>query len=157
MSDADVQSYQSDLSDQQSVVKVQPGEQLGELQLLEGLVIPSANNFAESMARWDAGSIDAFVAKMNARAQALHLAHTKFADPAGASAASVSTPTDLMKLGMAAMQNEVFAQVVAMGQVNLPVAGTVYNVNHVLAQDGIVGIKTGSGRHRRANLLVAAD
>ena len=157
MTDADVQSYQSDLSDQQSVVKVQAGEQLSELQLLQGMLIPSANNFAETVARWDAGSIDAFVAKMNTRALALHLTHTKFADPAGASAASVSTPTDLMALGMAAMQNDVFAQIVAMGQVNLPVAGTVYNVNHVLAQEGIVGIKTGSGLNSGANFLFAAN
>src|SRR5690348_16078687 len=129
LTDTDVQSYQSDLSDQQSVVKVQAGEQLTELQLLQGMLIPSANNFAETIARWDAGSVGAFVNKMNTRAAALHLTHTKFADPSGASAASVSTPTDLMNLGMAAMRNEVFAQVVAMGQVNLPVAGTVYNVN----------------------------
>jgi serine-type D-Ala-D-Ala carboxypeptidase (penicillin-binding protein 5/6) len=139
------------------VVKVQAGEQLTELQLLQGMLIPSANNFAETIARWDAGSISAFVTKMNTRAAALHLTHTKFADPSGASAASVSTPTDLMNLGMAAMRNEVFAQVVAMGQVNLPVAGTVYNVNHVLGQSGIVGIKTGSGLNSGANFLFAAN
>ena len=80
----DVQSYESDLADKQSVVQVLAGEQLSELQLLQGMLIPSANNFAETLARWDAGSIDAFVAKMNSRSSALHLAHTKFADPSGA-------------------------------------------------------------------------
>src|SRR5260370_39841572 len=78
MSDADVQADQSDLRYQRSGVKVQAGEQLSELQLLQGMLIPSANDFAASIARWDAGSIDAFVAKMNAPAQALHLAHTQF-------------------------------------------------------------------------------
>jgi D-alanyl-D-alanine carboxypeptidase (penicillin-binding protein 5/6) len=157
LTDADVQSYQSDLSDKQSVVKVQAGEQLNELQMLQGMLIPSANNLAETVSRWDAGSIDAFVAKMNSRAAALHLTHTKFADTSGASAGSLSTPTDLMNLGMVAMQKEVFAQVVAMGQANLPVAGTVYNVNAVLGQSGIVGIKTGSGLDSGASFLFAAN
>ena len=33
--------------------------------MLEGLLIHSANNFADSLATWDAGSIPAFVVKMN--------------------------------------------------------------------------------------------
>jgi D-alanyl-D-alanine carboxypeptidase (penicillin-binding protein 5/6) len=121
------------------------------------MLIPSANNLAETIALWDAGSIPAFVAKMNARAAAMHLTHTRFADSSGASAASVSTPTDLLSLGMAAMQNPVLAQIVAMGQVTLPVAGTVYNVNALLGTDGIFGIKTGSGLNAGANFLFAAN
>jgi D-alanyl-D-alanine carboxypeptidase (penicillin-binding protein 5/6) len=157
LTDADVQSYETDRKDQQSVVPVQAGETLTELQALQGLLIPSANNLAETIARWDTGSIEPFVAKMNARAAALHLTHTKFADVAGASPSSVSTPTDLVNLGMVAMQNDVFVQVVAMGQATLPVAGTVYNVNSVLGQSGIVGIKTGSGLNTGANYLFAAN
>jgi D-alanyl-D-alanine carboxypeptidase (penicillin-binding protein 5/6) len=157
MSDADVRSYESDLAEQQSVVKVQTGEQLTLFQVLEGMLIPSANNLAETVARWDAGSTDAFVVKMNKRAADLHLTHTKFADTSGASPASVSTPSDLTTLGMAAMQNEVFAQIVARGQVTLPVAGTVYNVNGLLGQGGIIGIKTGSGLNTGANFLFAAN
>src|SRR6267378_4545173 len=157
ITDADVRGYESDLRDQQSVVKVEVGEQLTLFQVLEGMLIPSANNLAETAARWDSSSIDAFVTKMNKRAADLHLTHTKFADTSGASAASVSTPTDLTYLGMVAMQNDVFAQIVARGQVDLPVAGTVYNVNGVLGQGGIVGIKTGSGLNTGANFLFAAN
>ena len=156
ITDVDVQAYQSDLKDQQSVARVEVGETLTELQLLEGMLIPSANNFAETLARWDAGSVDAFVAKMNAKATALHLAHTKFADASGASAGSVSTPTDLLSLGMVAMQNDVFAQVVGLAQVGLPVAGTVVNVNGELGKGGVIGIKTGSGLNSGANYLYAA-
>jgi D-alanyl-D-alanine carboxypeptidase (penicillin-binding protein 5/6) len=157
LTDADVQSYQSDTNDKQSTVKVLAGEQLTELQLLQGMLIPSANNLAETIARWDAGSIDAFVAKMNATAASLHLTHTKFADTSGASAGSVSTPTDLVRLGMAAMNLPVFTEVVGTAQVNLPVAGLVYNVNGLLGQSGIVGIKTGSGLNTGANFLFAAN
>ena len=157
MTDADVQSYQNDLRDQQSVVRVEAGEQLTLFQVLEGILIPSANNLAETAARWDAGSIDAFVTKMNNRAAALHLAHTRYADPSGASPSSVGTPSDLTSLGMVAMQNAVFARIVGMGQADLPVAGTVYNVDADLGQDGIIGIKTGSGLSTGANFLFAAN
>jgi D-alanyl-D-alanine carboxypeptidase (penicillin-binding protein 5/6) len=157
ITDADVQSYQTDLANKESVVIVQAGEQLTELQLLEGLLIPSANNFAETLARWDAGSVDAFVASMNKRAGELHLAHSTFADTSGASAKSVSTPTDLLALGMAAMKLEVFAQVVGMTEANLPLAGRVFNVDAALGQSGIIGIKTGSGLAEGANFLFAAQ
>ena len=156
ITDADVQSYITDFANKESTARVQAGEQITELQLLQGMLIPSANNFAEMLARWDTGSIDAFVAKMNARATALHLTHTKFADTSGANPATVSTPSDLMSLGMAAMKQEVFAQVVGMASAELPVAGTVYNVDGVLGQSGIVGIKTGSGLNTGANFLFAA-
>jgi serine-type D-Ala-D-Ala carboxypeptidase (penicillin-binding protein 5/6) len=156
LTDTDVQSYNADAANKESVVLVRAGEQITELQLLQGMLIPSANNLSETLARWDAGSIDALVAKMNARAVALHLTHTKFADTSGANPGTVSTPTDLMSLGMTAMKQEVFAQVVGMASAELPVAGTVYNVNGVLGQSGIVGIKTGSGLNTGANFLFAA-
>jgi D-alanyl-D-alanine carboxypeptidase (penicillin-binding protein 5/6) len=157
ITDADVQSYLTDQADKESVVAVQAGEQLTELELLEGLLIPSANNFAETLARWDAGTIDKFVAAMNKRAAELNLTHTKFADTSGASPQTLSTPSDLMRLGMEAMKQEVFAQIVQMAQADLPVAGLVYNVNAALGQSGIIGIKTGSGLAEGANFLFAAD
>lgn len=158
LTDVDVQSYRSDVAGNQSTVPVEAGEQLTELQALEGMLIPSGNNLAETLARWDAGSISSFVAKMNARAAALHLTHTTFADVSGASPGSVSTPSDLVTLGMTALQTqEVIGQIVAMGQAQLPVAGTVYNVDAVLGQSGIVGIKTGSGLNSGANFLFAAN
>ena len=156
ITDADVQYYRADFADKQSVAAVMSGEQITELQLLQGALIPSANNFAETLARWDAGSVDAFVAKMNEQATAMHLTHTKFVDTSGANPGTVSTPSDLMLLGMTAMKQEVFAQVVGMAVAALPVAGTVYNVDGVLGQSGIVGIKTGSGLNSGANFLFAA-
>jgi len=157
ITDQDVRAYQADKAGQQSVVEVTSGEQLSELQLLEGLLIPSANNFAFTLANWDAGSLDAFVVKMNKRSKDLNLAHTRFADPAGAAAQTVSTPSDLVALGMTAMNQEVFAQIVAMTSAKLPVAGTVYNVDYALGQSGIIGIKTGSGFNQGANFLFAAS
>ena len=82
---------------------------------------------------------------MNARAAALGLTHTHFNDTAGADAGTVSNPRDLFKLAVQAMKNPVIAKIVAETQADLPVAGIRPNVNAFLGQDGIVGIKTGSG------------
>src|SRR5207245_8128967 len=157
ITDQDVRVYQADKADQQSVVEVRSGEQLTEFQALEGLLIPSANNFAFTLANWDMGSVDKFVAKTNKRAGELGLSHTKFADPAGASVQTVSTPSDLVALGVIAMNQEVLAQIVAKTSAKLPVAGTVYNVNYALGQSGLIGIKTGSGFNQGANFLFAAS
>ena len=156
MSDQDVATYTADALQGQSVVPVVLGEKLTEFEALQALLIPSGNNIAETLARWDAGSVPAFVSKMNQRATSLHLTQTTFVDPAGLSTQTVSTPADLLAMGMAAMQQEVLAQVVGLAEATLPVAGTVYNVNASIGQSGIIGIKTGSGLNSGATFLFAA-
>jgi D-alanyl-D-alanine carboxypeptidase (penicillin-binding protein 5/6) len=157
ITDQDVASYAADKAGGQSVVRVTVGERLSEFDALQALLIPSGNNIAETLARWDAGSVAAFVTKMNQQAAALHMTKTTFADPAGVSTQTVSTPADMVAMGMAAMRHEVLAQIVNEAQTTLPVAGTVYNVNAALGRSGIIGIKTGSGLDSGANFLFAAS
>src|SRR6266571_2956285 len=128
LTDADVAAYQASAANGESLVPVQAGEQLTELKALEALLIPSANNIALTLARWNAGSLPAFVTKMNAEAKTLGMSHTTFADASGASPQSVSTPSDLVILGMQAMKLPVFALIVSLPSASIPVAGTVYNV-----------------------------
>jgi len=141
---ADVSDYVADHAAGQSVVAVQAGESLTERQALEGLLLPSGNNIATLLARWDAGSERAFVAKMNAQARTLGLDHTHYADASGAQPATVSTAADQLRLAMLALGLPAFAQIVAMPEVTLPVAGRQYNVNALLGKLGIIGVKTGS-------------
>jgi serine-type D-Ala-D-Ala carboxypeptidase (penicillin-binding protein 5/6) len=140
----DVAIYRSDLAGGQSVVAVRAGERLTERQALEGLLLPSGNNIATLLAQWDASSEAAFVAEMNAQARALGLVHTRYSDASGVQAATVSTAADQLRLAMRALELPAFAQIVAMPQVTLPVAGLQYNVDALLGSDGIVGVKTGS-------------
>jgi D-alanyl-D-alanine carboxypeptidase (penicillin-binding protein 5/6) len=152
----DVADYQTRHDNGESSVRVAAGEQLNEFQLLEGLLVPSANNFADLIARWDAGSVPPFVDKMNAKARALGLRSSFFADPSGLDPRTVSTPTDLVRLGVVAISNQMIADVVSEGQAQLPVAGTVYNVDYALGQGGIAGIKTGSSPQAGACFLFSA-
>jgi len=154
---ADVADFQARQAAGESVLKVSAGEQLSELDALQGLLVPSGNNIASVLAKWDAGSVDAMVKKMNARATAMGLAHSTFADTAGVSAQTTSNPRDLFRLGVEAMKIPVIAKVVGEVQANLPVAGVVYNVDYVLGQDGIIGIKTGSGPEFGANFVFASS
>ncbi|MCL4422198.1 MAG: D-alanyl-D-alanine carboxypeptidase [Actinobacteria bacterium] len=141
---ADVALEQTEAAQQDSVVAVAPGETLTEYQALQALLIPSGNNIAMVLADWDAGSEAAFVAKMNAKAKALGMVHTHYADVSGISGSTVSTATDQLILTKVVMANPVFAHIVGEAQVTLPVAGVQENYDYNLGKDGFVGTKTGS-------------
>lgn len=140
----DVTDYQNDLKDGDSVLKVTQGENLTEKQLLEGLLLPSGDNVATTLGRWVSGTDAAFVAQMNETAKSLGMTSTHYEDSSGVSPATTSNAVDQIKMAQAAMQDPTFREIVAMPQVTLPVAGTVYNVNGMLGKHGVVGIKTGS-------------
>ena len=128
----------------ESVVPIAAGERLTERQALLALLLPSANNVAAVLARWDAGSADRFVARMNATARSLGMAHTRYTDPSGYDDATVSTAVDQVRIVDRAMRLPAFASIVATPSATLPVAGTVDTTNALLGHDGFVGVKTGS-------------
>jgi D-alanyl-D-alanine carboxypeptidase (penicillin-binding protein 5/6) len=131
---------------EESVVPIVAGEQLTERQALQALLLPSANNIATVLARWDSGSSARFVAEMNATARSLGMTRTRYTDPSGYDDATVSTATDQMRIVGRAMGLAVFANIVAEPSATLPVAGTVHNTNTLLGRNGFVGVKTGSDK-----------
>jgi D-alanyl-D-alanine carboxypeptidase (penicillin-binding protein 5/6) len=140
---------------EQSVARVRAGERLSERQALEALMLPSADNVAAMLAAYDAGSVEAFVAQMNRQARALGMRSTTYTDPSGFKHTTVSTATDQLKLAQVAMRNPTFAAIVDMRAATLPVAGSVFNYNGLLGEDGYVGIKTGSDEAAGGCLLFA--
>jgi D-alanyl-D-alanine carboxypeptidase (penicillin-binding protein 5/6) len=144
LTDADVSDTDRRRRQQESVVSIAAGEQLTERQALQALLLPSANNIAAVLARWDAGSADRFVARMNATARSLGMTHTRYTDPSGYDDATVSTAADQVRIVDRAMRLPVFASIVATPSATLPVAGTVHNTNTLLGHNGFVGVKTGS-------------
>jgi serine-type D-Ala-D-Ala carboxypeptidase (penicillin-binding protein 5/6) len=144
LTDADVADADRRRGQQESVVPVAAGEQLTELQALQALLLPSANNIAAVLASWDAGSAERFVARMNATARSLGMTHTSYTDPSGYDDATVSTASDQVRIVERAMRLPVFASIVATASATLPVVGTVRNTDTLLGYDGFVGVKTGS-------------
>jgi D-alanyl-D-alanine carboxypeptidase (penicillin-binding protein 5/6) len=144
LTDADVADTDRRRRQRESVVSIAAGEQLTERQALQALLLPSANNIAAVLARWDAGSVDRFVARMNAAARSLGMTRTRYTDPSGYDDATVSTAADQVRLVDRAMRLPAFASIVATPSATLPVAGTVHNTNRLLGSNGFVGVKTGS-------------
>jgi D-alanyl-D-alanine carboxypeptidase (penicillin-binding protein 5/6) len=144
LTDDDVADTDRRRGERESIVSIAAGEQLTELQALEALLLPSANNIAAVLARWDAGSADRFVARMNAAARSLGMTHTRYTDPSGYDDATVSTAADQVRIVERAMQLRVFARIVATPSATLPVAGIVRNTDTLLGYNGFVGVKTGS-------------
>lgn len=137
-------AYQSGLALKESEVPVTAGETLTERQALEGLLVASGVDMSTLLADWDAGSAPGFVAKMQSTARSLGMSSTHITDPSGVDPSTVSSPSDLVVLGEAAMGDAVFREIVSMGQVTLPGAPTVYNFDYLVGRDGFVGISTGS-------------
>ena len=149
-------AYPSQVRDGDSLVPVVAGERLTERQALEALLLPSADNVAWILARWDAGSQAAFAARMNATARRLGMTGTSYTDPSGLDPSTTSTAADQVRLGMAAMRVPVLAAIAAESTAVVPVAGVVRNTNTLLGQDGIAGLKTGSTQAAGGCVLVAA-
>jgi D-alanyl-D-alanine carboxypeptidase (penicillin-binding protein 5/6) len=144
LTDADVADTDLRRAHEESVVSIAAGEQLTEREALLALLLPSANNIAAVLARWDAGSADRFVVRMNDAARALGMTHTRYTDPSGYDDATVSTAADQVRIVDRAMREPVFTSIVATPSATLPVAGTVRNTDRLLGYDGFVGVKTGS-------------
>ncbi len=155
---SDVALFNSYNSKQGSVVKVAAGEQISEYQMLQTLMLPSANNMADSLATWAFGSLPAYAAYANNYVSQLNLTATHIGtDASGFDPSTVSSAHDLVKLGEIAMQNPVLAQIVGQPSASgIPIVNNIKNVNFLLGTDGIVGIKTGN-TDQAGGVFVAAD
>ncbi|MFJ3096988.1 serine hydrolase [Streptomyces hydrogenans] len=142
----------------ESTAPVKEGQTYTEKELLQLLMIPSANNVARLLARWDAGSEQAFVDKMNAAAKDLGMTQSRYTDPSGLLDSTVSTPQDQLKLAKAVMQYDVFREIVDMPNATIEGVGYIENNNsRLLLKSGVSGIKTGSSTPAGGNLLWSAN
>ncbi|MFE2557933.1 serine hydrolase [Streptomyces sp. NPDC059352] len=146
-------------AEHESTAAVQTGQTYTEKELLQLLMIPSANNVARLLARWDAGSEAAFVEKMNAAAKDLGMTQSTYTDPSGLLDSTVSTPQDQLKLAKAVMQYDVFREIVNTPNVTIDgIPGRIENNNSsILLKPGVSGIKTGSSTPAGGNLLWSAN
>lgn len=131
-----------------SSIGFKPGEQYTRRQLLYALLLKSANDVAMALARDNAGSVQAFAAKMNRRASALGANSSHFVNPHGLHhPAHFTTPHDLALIARTAMEQPYFRRVVS--TVNYPWttatgAMQLQNHNKLLTRfPGCTGLKTG--------------
>jgi D-alanyl-D-alanine carboxypeptidase (penicillin-binding protein 5/6) len=103
-----------------TVAHLSPGEHFTVGELLSAMLIPSANDAAETLARFHSGTEEAFVRLMNQRAKSLGLAHTVFANPIGLDAARQwSTPEDIAWLAIFALKQKPIKERLAVAETKI--------------------------------------
>ncbi|MBI3530073.1 MAG: D-alanyl-D-alanine carboxypeptidase [Betaproteobacteria bacterium] len=133
-----------------SRIRLKTGDKLSVEALLAATLIASANDACAALAEFKAGSVEAFVAKMNARAQTLGLGNTHFSNPCGLDAAEhYSSANDLARIAHAALAHPEFAELVAKSEDEITTADgrrrfRFKNKNALIGSYApAIGVKTG--------------
>ncbi|MFJ4784490.1 D-alanyl-D-alanine carboxypeptidase [Streptomyces sp. NPDC088794] len=135
---------------------VKQGDILTERQALSAIMIPSANNIARLLARWDAGSEAAFIKKMNDTAKELGMTNTTYTDASGLKETTVSSAADQVKLGNELVKIPALMEITKLPSWKDPSGKTWNNYNRLVPYNGALGIKTGTTTKAGGNLLFAA-
>ena len=145
-----------------SCVGVKAGHSYTARQLLDGLLLVSGNDAANTLAQM-LGGIDAAVAKMDAKAASLGAVNTHASTPSGLDGpggSGWSTAHDLAVIFRAAMANPVFAQITAEPLAMFPGDGgdhPIGNRDELLTRyPGAIGGKTGFTDAARKTFVGAA-
>ncbi|MET7790951.1 D-alanyl-D-alanine carboxypeptidase [Streptomyces sp900116325] len=145
-----------DAAGESTLNTVKAGDKLTEQEALSAIMIPSANNIARLLARWDAGSEKAFVKKMNDTAKSLGMKNTTYTDPSGLTATTVSSAEDQVKLGQKLVEIPALMAITKLPSWTDPSGKEWRNYNTLVPYNGALGIKTGSTTKAGGNLLFAA-
>lgn len=153
----DVDLYNAEVERNGSNVPVYEGETLTEYQMLQGMLVPSGNNMANSLAIWAFGNLGAYSAYANEYLARNGLTRTHIGtDASGLDATTTSTASDLTDVGQLALQNPVLMSIAGMKSITLPYAGELFNYNTALGRAGINGLKTGNNDQNKGGLLFTA-
>lgn len=124
-----------------SIAELQPGEQLTVEQLLQLLLIHSANDAANVLAYHVSGSISEFAILMNNKIKELGLKNTHFTNPSGMHDENhYTTAYDLAILMKYCMKNSNFRKLESLRTCNIPIANKTEErffttTNHLLLQN----------------------
>jgi D-alanyl-D-alanine carboxypeptidase (penicillin-binding protein 5/6) len=144
LTDADVALFEKYYRLGGAVVKVEVGKSLSEYQALQAILLPSANNMADTLAIWAFGSMEGYHTYANQMLKRMGLRDTVVAaDASGMSPNTKSTPRDLIRLGEYALSHPVIAEIVAQPSAVIPIHGAIVSANSRLGYNNIIGIKTG--------------
>ena len=149
-----------DAAPAESRINLRRGERMTVQDLLEALLLESANDAAVDLAENIAGSRLAFVDRMNERADALGLDHTSYANPIGLDdSGNYSSARDLATLARRLLRNRRFARIVDSPEATLESGShprVVQNRNDLVADyPWVDGVKTGYTQNA-GNVLVGA-
>lgn len=125
------------------------GEKIYFKDMLYALLLPSANDAANALADNYPGGQNMFIKRMNEKAKELNLNYTHYSDPSGLDDdGDYTTASDLARLTSVALKNIDFARIVSTRKKIISSADgtnkyTLLNLNKLLGEYGVVGVKTG--------------
>ncbi|HSX40419.1 MAG TPA: serine hydrolase [Candidatus Saccharimonadales bacterium] len=131
-----------------SVIGLRSGEIFHFEDLLYAMLLPSANDAALTISQNYPGGEAVFISKMNEKADAIYLTHTRFVDPIGLSDQNYTTAKDLSRLASIAIRNKTLAAIVTtkhrdITDLNLGYTYSLISLNRLLGLYGVNGVKTG--------------
>lgn len=104
-----------------SSMALREGDQVTQLALVYGMMLPSGNDAANATAVHIAGSVEAFAEIMNEYASMFELENTHFTNPSGLDAAGhYSSAYDMALLMRRAMENPQFAEISSQSKASVP-------------------------------------
>jgi len=139
-------------------LRLRAGEALPFYVLLEGVAVASANDAAVAVAERLGGSEEAFVERMNAKAQELGLGHTRFANPHGLSDPRQRTTASDMAMLTRRLVDDYPSSADLLGSQSFMFRGRVRTRSIPLFTNpgGVHALKTGFTREAGYNLALSA-
>lgn len=141
---ADDDTYWDFLSRDESALEVPVDGSLTLYQMLQGVLIGSAGNYADRLTRTYWPTDEVFAHAAADWLQRHGLPGIAVVEPTGIDEGNRADAASLVALAKIAMDDPVIAEIVRMPSVELPGAGLVETTNDLLADPHIVGVKTGS-------------
>jgi D-alanyl-D-alanine endopeptidase (penicillin-binding protein 7) len=138
--------------------RLRAGQRVPVSSLMTMMLLASDNGAARALARTAAGSVQAFVGRMNERAASLGLQATRYADPAGLLASNTSTAAEQARLLRLASHYDLIAGLmrtataaVRVGKRTIPLR----NTNHLLEDPALEVVAGKTGTTRKAGYCLA--
>lgn len=143
-SSKDIDIYWQVVGQDGVALPVSAGQKLTEYQVLEAMLLRSANNMAISLTNWAFGSQRAYADYANKMLKQLGLDHTVVVEASGLDKGSRSTPSDLMRLADLAMKSPVIRDITAKTGADIPGLGSIKNTNMLPGlSESVKAIKVG--------------
>jgi len=155
--EADEGFYAEQVANDGIVEPATAGTSISQRNMMDAMLMASANNYAQSLATWAFGSEAAYVDAAAGWLASHGFVSTVMNDATGMNPANVSTVSELVELGKLALADPIVSTIVATLTVDIPGIGVVDNRNGLLGVDGVDGIKTGTLDEAGSCLLFSAD
>ncbi len=158
ITERDEQLYRDYVAKNGTVVLIKAGVPISERDALEAMLLPSANNVADTTAIWAFGSLKNYHDYANDMLKRLGLKDTTVGvDASGLDPSTKSTASDLVRLGEIALRNPIVSHIVALPAANIPFAGDIPNYNAMVTKYGYTGLKPGESIQAGNTLLFSTN